>query len=217
MKLKILIGSLLIIIIGVAVFYFVSPNNKNNTTIVTPIINTSPQAAARDGFPTLNQLESLTNYTSTNSVSNTITYTQYVYNPNNYKTVTGNIVTIVNGGTSYSKVGNLNTITTNKVNNKTDLISYSEQINGLINDPVVKVKKLGNCSYASQEGQSWEVYFNQIKAYDQAYFACTDLNKGYLLALNEGASLGSNNTTLSASFKILGINDVSSPFNPSQL
>ncbi len=221
-KKKLIVLIVGVIIVGGVIIYLVSssPPTKITKVAVNSLIARSP-SANRDGFPDLNKLTSLNNYTSTSSVQNngTITLNESVYSTSNYEYTSMGATTIIYNGNVYSILGNLsNTITKSSLssNDQSQLISYAQQINGLFNDPSVKVKKTGTCQVAGQNGQSWDIYFNQLAQYAQQYVVCTQLPSGYLLSLTEGAHLGSTSQSLTVQFKVNTVGGVN-PFTPANL
>lgn len=216
MKLKLILIIIGVIVIGGGGYYLIT-NNKSNTEATPKISNLKnvpspePTSTNRDGFPSLNQLEGITNFSSYTDGKSSLTQTEYVFSPTNYRTVTGNVVEVLDNGQLYSQVGNLSQYDSSSKatgNDIPELYSYAEQVNGLFNDPVVKVKKEGSCSYANQNGNLWNIYFNQVSNYAQGYLVCTQNPKGYLLSVQEGAELGSANSTYSVEIHLLSVGGV---------
>lgn len=191
---------------------------QKSTNIINAVSSAIPQAN-RNGFPSLTQLENVTNFASDLNVANKFSETEYVNSPTNYKLVALGTTSIVYLGQKYSQLGSISsTRTISKVtsSDKVDLYSYAEQLNGLFNNPLVKVKKTGSCQVAGQNGNGWDVYFNSVATYSQSYLVCTNASSNYLMSLEEGAHLGLINQSLTASIKLISIGN-QPQFTPNDL
>lgn len=217
MKIKIIFVVILVVVLGGVGYYFFYKNNYKSPiekiSLSSPSkLTQSGQGASRDGFPSLGVLTSLSNYTAYFSEGSSLIETEYVYSLTDYKLVSGSVTSVLYDGQVYSQIGSLSQYDTSSKANNTDvplMYSYANQVNALFNAPILKVKKMGACSYANQPGIEWDLYFNQLASYAQTYLVCTQNPKGYLMAVQEGAHLGSPSATYSSQIYLLSVGGVS--------
>ncbi len=194
------------------------------TTTLPLALSSAPSSTLAPGpappFPSLSQLESLSNYSYSEVAGNgrqAISISGNVASKSNYefKSTVLSAYTVVANGRTYTTLGNKVYSSPATSADVPPLPGFAVQVASLVSAPsAMLLRYIGACSFAGERGDAWTITTPSAPAnFGEIYRVCTDASSGYLLYVIAEVETATSAPTVNEEFQVNSVGNVA-PIRP---